>query len=172
MFCTRCGTENPDTSRFCGKCGEALAQPANSLQPNFQPASGAPFYPRSVSVKKITAPVVIAVSFVLVLAMLAVGFFVIRPGVIKSRLKHTWWMDGDMFIDFGNNTFTDSGESVPIKWKIKDGDHILIETVTGDIDFDQWSWECTFLMGDNNRKLTLTDVDDPSEYYVCVRVDY
>lgn len=27
MFCARCGTENPDDARFCGKCGAASEAP-------------------------------------------------------------------------------------------------------------------------------------------------
>ena len=28
MFCTQCGHQNPDGSRFCARCGAALTQPA------------------------------------------------------------------------------------------------------------------------------------------------
>lgn len=27
MFCSKCGEENPDDSKFCSKCGAALVQP-------------------------------------------------------------------------------------------------------------------------------------------------
>jgi len=31
MFCPRCGTETPDDSRFCRKCGRALVGNANRI---------------------------------------------------------------------------------------------------------------------------------------------
>ena len=32
MFCTQCGQQNPDDSRFCARCGAAVARPANERQ--------------------------------------------------------------------------------------------------------------------------------------------
>jgi hypothetical protein len=31
IFCTHCGHENPDDSRFCASCGNALARPGNPV---------------------------------------------------------------------------------------------------------------------------------------------
>ena len=33
MFCTQCGQQNPDDSRFCARCGAAVAAPAASSGP-------------------------------------------------------------------------------------------------------------------------------------------
>ena len=32
MFCSKCGTQNPDDTRFCVSCGTALGQPAMAAQ--------------------------------------------------------------------------------------------------------------------------------------------
>ncbi len=39
MFCNNCGTQNPDTSQFCSKCGNRLtpAEPPPAYQPAQQP---------------------------------------------------------------------------------------------------------------------------------------
>lgn len=42
MFCPKCGTQNPDGSKFCSGCGQPLApasQPASAPQPAPQPAA-------------------------------------------------------------------------------------------------------------------------------------
>ncbi|MCL1873201.1 MAG: zinc-ribbon domain-containing protein [Clostridiales bacterium] len=33
MFCTKCGKDNPDDSKFCVACGAALSEPAPDQQP-------------------------------------------------------------------------------------------------------------------------------------------
>ena len=33
MFCTRCGQQNPDDSRFCARCGSPLNQPGGPVAP-------------------------------------------------------------------------------------------------------------------------------------------
>jgi len=33
MFCSKCGAENPDGARFCGKCGAAMAAAAPTPAP-------------------------------------------------------------------------------------------------------------------------------------------
>ncbi len=33
MFCTRCGQQNPDDSRFCARCGAPLSQPGGPVAP-------------------------------------------------------------------------------------------------------------------------------------------
>ena len=44
MFCGECGTENPDTNRFCKNCGRALKKPQQAAAPVAQvpvtPAAG------------------------------------------------------------------------------------------------------------------------------------
>jgi pSer/pThr/pTyr-binding forkhead associated (FHA) protein len=32
VFCTRCGQENPEDSRFCARCGNALTRPGEPLE--------------------------------------------------------------------------------------------------------------------------------------------
>ena len=36
IFCTHCGHENPDDSRFCASCGNALARPGHPVSPERQ----------------------------------------------------------------------------------------------------------------------------------------
>ena len=31
MFCTQCGQQNPDDSRFCSRCGNALQRPGGEV---------------------------------------------------------------------------------------------------------------------------------------------
>lgn len=50
MFCTKCGTQNPSGSRFCGKCGAPLGAADNVYGAPQQPAAagnayGAPYQP-------------------------------------------------------------------------------------------------------------------------------
>ena len=37
MFCSKCGTENTDTSKFCRKCGMPLRQPKEANKPAAAP---------------------------------------------------------------------------------------------------------------------------------------
>ena len=41
MFCTQCGQQNPDDSRFCARCGAAVASPAASSGSSSGPGSSA-----------------------------------------------------------------------------------------------------------------------------------
>ena len=36
IFCTHCGHENPDDSRFCASCGSALNRPGHPVSPERQ----------------------------------------------------------------------------------------------------------------------------------------
>lgn len=36
IFCTHCGHENPDDSRFCASCGNALSRPGHPVSPERQ----------------------------------------------------------------------------------------------------------------------------------------
>ena len=38
MFCNECGTQNPDTNRFCKNCGKPLPQRQPAAQPAVPPA--------------------------------------------------------------------------------------------------------------------------------------
>ncbi|HII99359.1 MAG TPA: zinc-ribbon domain-containing protein [Methanoregula sp.] len=58
-FCGECGTENPDTNRFCKNCGGALRKPAEA--PATQPAPAQPsagvVQPQAAAVPAGTQPV-------------------------------------------------------------------------------------------------------------------
>ena len=41
MFCTQCGQQNPDDSRFCARCGAAVSSPAGSGGSSSGPGSSA-----------------------------------------------------------------------------------------------------------------------------------
>ena len=89
MFCTKCGTQNPDTSDFCTKCGSPLqAQPVQPVQqapqmPQLQQSAyGVPIYQQP---KKSNAlPIVIAVCATVLIAFFAVLFAVIIPNSNKA----------------------------------------------------------------------------------------
>lgn len=40
MFCTRCGTQNPDDAGFCRNCSNALTRPVSHQQPQAPPYPG------------------------------------------------------------------------------------------------------------------------------------
>ena len=42
MFCTRCGQQNPDDSRFCSQCGAALVRPGDTARSGETPTVGQP----------------------------------------------------------------------------------------------------------------------------------
>jgi hypothetical protein len=37
MFCSECGTQNPDTNQFCKNCGKPLVRRQQAVQPAVQP---------------------------------------------------------------------------------------------------------------------------------------
>ncbi len=96
MFCTKCGHQNPDDSKFCIKCGGALSQaPASqqTAQPVYQPAVTPPTYaapaqPTKTGMSKKKKITIIAIVICLV-AALAVGFIVYFEVVpLGKNLKH------------------------------------------------------------------------------------
>lgn len=58
-FCGECGTENPDTNRFCKNCGGALRKTAEAPTTQPEPAqqSGVPVQPQAAAVPAGTPPV-------------------------------------------------------------------------------------------------------------------
>lgn len=89
MFCTKCGTQLPDGSKFCGICGASLAAPASATGYTSasaqMPASSYPAYAVAPAVaKKRTSKVPIAIA-ALVVAVLAAGFFTGWFGLVPDR---------------------------------------------------------------------------------------
>ncbi len=39
MFCTQCGQQNPDDSRFCARCGAAVSRPGQGSEPSVETTS-------------------------------------------------------------------------------------------------------------------------------------
>ncbi|MBM3250471.1 MAG: zinc ribbon domain-containing protein [Candidatus Omnitrophica bacterium] len=72
MFCTKCGSNNPDTSKFCVGCGAALGQAAAPQAPAYQPPPPPP--------PKQGSPVMMIVVVVVILAVIAGAAFFFLSG--------------------------------------------------------------------------------------------
>ena len=57
MFCSECGTQNPDTNQFCKNCGKPLARRQPAAQPTVQPAATPVPYPAAQPAPAPTVPV-------------------------------------------------------------------------------------------------------------------
>jgi hypothetical protein len=51
MFCNECGTQNPDTNRFCRNCGKPLPQRQPAVPPS--PAPVAPAVPAGAAIQQV-----------------------------------------------------------------------------------------------------------------------
>jgi hypothetical protein len=63
MFCNECGTQNPDTNRFCKNCGKPLPQRQPAAQPAVPPAPApvAPAAPAGAFMQQAPVPAPAAV---------------------------------------------------------------------------------------------------------------
>ena len=95
MFCTKCGSQNEDGSKFCGKCGEALATYDNAT--HYQ--NNQPQQITSVSgSKKPPIPLIIGIVVGVIICV------VVAVIVIKSK-------DGDSDLSSGNEVGVEEGGS-------------------------------------------------------------
>lgn len=77
MKCPVCGTENPANNQFCNSCGKPLTrqQPAANSVPAGASMAPAPAAPKGSGI----LPIILIGGVLFLLAVLAVGFFVILP---------------------------------------------------------------------------------------------
>lgn len=62
MFCNECGTQNPETNRFCKNCGNPLPRRQAAVQPAVQPGvqMAAPVPPAAAPMAPVPQPVTAA----------------------------------------------------------------------------------------------------------------
>lgn len=113
MFCTRCGTQNPDDAGFCRNCSSPLTRPVSQQQPGayanpspYAPPSqpqqppppypgyqGAPIYPSSYagqpSAQTSASGRAIASMVLSILGLVVVGcgLFLSIPGMILGKME-------------------------------------------------------------------------------------
>lgn len=108
MFCTRCGTQNPDDSGFCRNCSSPLTRPASQQQPGVyanpspypapsqpQPPpypgyQGAPIYQSSYagqSAQGSASGRAIASMVLSILGLVMCAFFTSIPGMILGKME-------------------------------------------------------------------------------------
>lgn len=165
MFCTKCGAQNPDGAAFCVKCGTQLA-------------ASAPAAVQLVKKRKIV-PIIIGFCGVVIAAFLVVLFTVILPkNSTEGKLKHSWTREEGSYTetyDFAHSEyrygFGDFRVANKFDWSV-DGDILSITTYPfaemPDVT-STTSYRVSF--SDNDRVVTLTNVDDPSGIVVFKRED-
>lgn len=107
MFCTRCGTQNPDDAGFCRNCSSPLTRPGSQQQPGAyanpsptpsqpQPPpypgyQGAPIYQSSYanqsSVQGSASGRAIASMVLSILGLVMCAFFTSIPGMIMGKME-------------------------------------------------------------------------------------
>jgi ribosomal protein L40E len=109
MFCTRCGTQNPDDAGFCRNCSSALARPTSQPQPRAyadpspfsnpsqpQPPpypgyQGAPIYQSSYAnqsaIQGSASGRAIASMVMSILGLVMCAFFTSIPGMILGKME-------------------------------------------------------------------------------------
>lgn len=141
MFCSKCGTQNPDGGMFCAGCGAALtdnnaaqqaqqvqpAQPAQQAQPTqfdrqmtAQPFSAAV---KPASNKKKNMIIIFSACGAVLAAFLIVLFTVIIPAnTPRGKLRHIWQgtygTGATMMLDLKNNTIADDKVYQITNWQV------------------------------------------------------
>lgn len=105
MFCTRCGTQNPDDAGFCRNCSSALTRPVSQNQPGSystpnQPQQappypgyqGPPVYQSSYANQSLTqqgsaSGRAIASMVLSILGLVMCAFFTSIPGMILGKME-------------------------------------------------------------------------------------
>lgn len=81
MFCSKCGTQNPEGSAFCGSCGAAMGQ----TQTVAQPVTGTP----NTAVQKATAKpieklIAVVLAVVIIIVTISIGTTVIKNNSVNT----------------------------------------------------------------------------------------
>lgn len=186
MFCTQCGTQNPDGAAFCVKCGTQLAasdpaalQPIQPEAPMSQPISrSAPDGAQPVKKSK-TVPKIIGICGAFLAAFLVVLFTVIlsKP-TLKGKLRHSWTREDGSYtetLDFAHSEvrfgYGDFRVANGFDWSV-DGDILSITTYPfADMPDVTSTTSYKVSFGSDDKVMTLTNVDDPTERLTFTRED-
>lgn len=79
MFCTKCGKDNPEQSKFCVGCGAPLGVAVAPQAPSYQPAPPPP-------PPKQSSPVMMIVVVVVILAVVAGAAFLFLSGKKEKQV--------------------------------------------------------------------------------------
>lgn len=186
MFCTKCGTQNPDGAAFCVKCGTQLAasvpaasQPAQPEAP-MQPPISQPVPDGAQPAKKSkTVPIIIGICGALLAAFLVVLFTVILPKpTLKSKIRHSWTREDGSYTetyDFARSEYRygygDFRVANGFDWSV-DGDILSITTYPfADMPDVTRTTSYKVSFGSDDRVITLTNVDDPTDALTFTRED-
>lgn len=181
MFCTKCGTQNPDGAAFCVKCGTQLAAsvPAAS-QPEAPPPISQPVPGGAQPAKKSkTVPIIIGICGALLAAFLVVLFTVILPKpTLKSKLKYSWTREDGSYTetyDFANSEirygYGEFRVANGFDWSVE-GDILSITTYPfADMPDVTRTTSYKVSFGSDDRVITLTNVDDPTDALTFTRED-
>ncbi|MDE6731551.1 MAG: zinc-ribbon domain-containing protein, partial [Oscillospiraceae bacterium] len=180
MFCTKCGTQNPDGAAFCVKCGTQLAASAPvELQSGKQPISQPLPDGAQPAKKSKTMPMIIGICGALLAAFLVVLFTVILPKTtVKGKLRHSWTREDGSYTetyDFAHNEYRygygDFRVANGLGWSV-DGDVLLIITYPfADMPDVTRTTSYKVSFGSEDRVVTLTNVDDPANVLTFTRDD-
>ena len=93
MFCSNCGTQNPDNARFCANCGAGLVMPDINTVPQAAPQP-APVIQPSVSIPLKKTNVMCVVGFIgsmasiLLMGLPAIVFLILSIiGIVSANKK-------------------------------------------------------------------------------------
>ncbi len=184
MFCSKCGTQNPDGSLFCSSCGASLSevpvsQPVQTqqaefmqTQPVFPPQYGQQItgQPQQAAVKppmnkkKRMIVIIFACSAVLA-AFLIVLFTVIIPAnTPRGKLKHVWrgtYQGNSITLDLKNNVITDDSMYTLSDWQVSG--NLLTISRTRTTNTNQMKTEtAVFVYSLSGSNLSLWDAGDYS----------
>lgn len=186
MFCSQCGTQNPDGAAFCVKCGTRLAasapdapQPVQPEAPMSQPISrSVPGGAQPVKKSK-TVPIIIGICGALLAAFLIVLFTVILPKpTLKGKLRHSWTREDGSYTetyDFAHSEvkygYGDFRVANGFDWSV-DGDILSITTYPfADMPDVTSTTSYKVSFGSDDKVMTLTNVDDPTDVLTYTRED-
>lgn len=103
MFCSKCGKDLPDGTRFCPKCGTAVTEPVRELDPNDSPATAAKsattVKERPPKDQKRTALLIALFAVVLVAAVILVLFRIMNTEGDSSMPSDDSAMTDDATLD-------------------------------------------------------------------------
>lgn len=186
MFCTQCGTQNPDGAAFCVKCGTGLAASApvapQSVQPEApmsQPISRSVPDGAQPAKKSKTVPIIIGICGALLAAFLIVLFTVILPkSTLKGKLRHSWTREDGSYTetyDFAHSEvrygYGDFRVANGFDWSV-DGDILSITTYPfADMPDVTSTTSYKVSFGSDEKVVTLTNVDDPTDVLTFTRED-
>ena len=91
MFCPKCGTENPETGRFCRSCGTDLGNVSSALSGELKPASSATYIDHKGRVRSNNYEDLMSSAIrgiIMGIGFLVISILLFSTGVAGGR---AWW---------------------------------------------------------------------------------